>query len=144
MTEEEILNIIRRYGLRLFGIIQTQVPQPGGPREGRQANPYATGRLKNSLRWSVNKDNTISFRFFRYGIFTDKGAGSEKISAFNPFEQNWTGYQKANNPFSIKAQYWTGLATPEAQNALRMFNEELAREYEIQLETTTTRNLANL
>jgi hypothetical protein len=139
MNEDEIRALIAEYGARVFGVIQRQVPQRGNT----PINPYATGALKNSLRWSLNKDNTISIRFFRYGIYTDKGTGQWAVPRqTNPFTERFVGYQRGK--MGIKPQFWTALGGPEAVNALNEFTQELARELEAKIATTTTRNLANL
>jgi len=137
--EPEIRESIKRYGAKIFGVIQRQVPQPNNTPH----NPYATGRLKNSLRWSVNQDGTISIRFFRYGITTDRGAGQYKVGVFDPFTTAFRGYAKGGF-YGIQPQYWTALGGEEARNALQTFEQELADEIEIWLATTTTRNIQAL
>lgn len=139
LTDAEVRSLLVEYGARVFGVIQRQIPQPGNT----PINPYATGRLKGSLRWSLNQDNTISIRFFRYGIYTDKGTGQWAAPReTNPFSERFVGYK--DGKMGIKPQFWTALGGPEAVAALNEFTQELARQLETKIATTTTRNLANL
>ena len=54
---DEIEKGLRRLGDRIIAILKLQAPQPP---QSTYGNPYATGRLKNSIRATVLNQNTLS------------------------------------------------------------------------------------
>ena len=144
-TPEEVFDVIlENYGQALFDIIKEQVPQPG-------QNPYATGRLKGSLRLYVRKDRTISIAYFKYGVYTDLGTYDNRFSdaSVSPFGlPDYVGYN-SNTTKGIAPQFWGSFNTEAGRGALRTFEENLAIRFENYVtellgaggaETTTTRN----
>ena len=126
---------LRRLGDRIIAILKLQAPQP--PRS-RYGNPYATGRLRDSIRATVRNQNSLSISYNRYGIYTDFGSGQNRVQATGPFgmpaRQN---YQLGRG--GIRPQYWTTLTQYEDE-ITGMVEGEVLRLFEQNFQTTTTRN----
>ncbi len=132
---DEIERGLRLLGDRIIAILKLQAPQPPRSRFG---NPYATGRLRDSIRATVLNQNTLSISFNRYGIYTDFGSGNERVQSTGPFgmpaRQNYT-----RGTGGIKPQYWTTL-TQYQDELTGMVEGEVLRLFEQNFKTTTTRN----
>lgn len=90
---------------RILSILQTNVPAPG-------KNPFSTGSLKTSLKYSVQMINgswRLSFGWHKYGSFVSYGTGSyatPKQSSLFGLPQP-RGYSRGVG--GIQPQFWTSL-----------------------------------
>jgi len=136
---ERYQDTLQQAAAQIASILRQQVPYTSqGDRP--QRNPYATGRLYNSINWRVTQDNRISITYNRYGTYTDFGTyGEANTGAFgiDPFElPRFAGYSRRDNQFGIAPQYWTSLRGQDG--IIDFLVENIAQDIEASISTTAT------
>jgi hypothetical protein len=106
--------VLQRLGARLIRNAEQRIRQQI-PRQGnRPTNPYATGKLARSLRFTWEKDGTgvyeLDITYLDYGKYTAFGTRGYNDSAARDagfFGRDFVGYRRGTG--GIRPQYWLGL-----------------------------------